>query len=238
MWDGGELTIWLLTLHVLRHFDPTFSGLWKICIVWTISFDPNILAKMRKMSYFDPYLSSKLGQMYSFDLPFFTLVASPPPPPDLAPSGNKPLPQPTLTQIYDPLYGFTRPQWPKISGTLINCILSIIFYKFHHQCFGKWSGADLAIYLIQAVSSKDLFLYAHLKNSCITPWQMSLHPSIQIFQTFSVCFEISIWNWAYTFGRWHAIEFHHSQVTLTYFTAKNQSNSFFCIHGLNIYIYI
>ena len=27
------------------------------------------------MSYFDPYFSSKLGKMYSFDPPFFTLVA-------------------------------------------------------------------------------------------------------------------------------------------------------------------
>ena len=39
------------------------------------SFDPYILAKMRKKSYFDPYFSSKLGKMYSFDPPFFTLVA-------------------------------------------------------------------------------------------------------------------------------------------------------------------
>ena len=39
------------------------------------SFDPYILAKMRKMSYFDPYFSSKLGKMYSFDPLFFTLVA-------------------------------------------------------------------------------------------------------------------------------------------------------------------
>ena len=31
------------------------------------SFDPYILAKMRKMSYFDPYFSSKLGKMYSLD---------------------------------------------------------------------------------------------------------------------------------------------------------------------------
>ena len=39
------------------------------------SFDPYILAKMRKMSYFDPYFSSKLGKMYSFDPPFLTLIA-------------------------------------------------------------------------------------------------------------------------------------------------------------------
>ena len=35
------------------------------------SFDPYILAKMRKMLYFDPYFSSKLSKMYSFDPPFF-----------------------------------------------------------------------------------------------------------------------------------------------------------------------
>ena len=34
------------------------------------STPPGILAKMRKMSYFDPYFSSKLGKMYSFDPPF------------------------------------------------------------------------------------------------------------------------------------------------------------------------
>ena len=38
-------------------------------------YGPYILAKMRKMSYFDPYFSSKLGKMYSLDPPFFTLVA-------------------------------------------------------------------------------------------------------------------------------------------------------------------
>ena len=39
------------------------------------SFDPCVLPKMKKMSYFDPYFSSKLGKMYSFALPFFTPVA-------------------------------------------------------------------------------------------------------------------------------------------------------------------
>ena len=39
------------------------------------SFDPYILAKMRKMLYFDLYFSSKLGKMHSFDPHFFTLAA-------------------------------------------------------------------------------------------------------------------------------------------------------------------
>ena len=34
---GGALTIWRL-LHMLRHFDPPFSGLLKICIVSTPIF--------------------------------------------------------------------------------------------------------------------------------------------------------------------------------------------------------
>ena len=33
----ASLTIWRL-LHMLRHFDPPFSGLWKICIVSTPMF--------------------------------------------------------------------------------------------------------------------------------------------------------------------------------------------------------
>ena len=35
---GRVLTIWRL-LHMLRHFDPPFSGLWKICIVSTLIFE-------------------------------------------------------------------------------------------------------------------------------------------------------------------------------------------------------
>ena len=35
---GRVLTIWRL-LHMLRHFNPTFSGLWKLCIVSTPVFE-------------------------------------------------------------------------------------------------------------------------------------------------------------------------------------------------------
>ena len=35
---GRVLTLWRL-LHMLRHFDPPFSGLWKICIVSTPIFE-------------------------------------------------------------------------------------------------------------------------------------------------------------------------------------------------------
>ena len=58
----NPLTIWRL-LHMLRHFDPPFSGR------NLYSFDSYILAKMEKMSNFDLYFSSKLGKMYSFDPP-------------------------------------------------------------------------------------------------------------------------------------------------------------------------
>ena len=34
---GGVLTLWRL-LHILLHFDPPFSGLWKMCIVSTPIF--------------------------------------------------------------------------------------------------------------------------------------------------------------------------------------------------------
>ena len=37
---GRVLTLWRL-LHMLRHFDPLFSGLWKICIVLTPIFEQN-----------------------------------------------------------------------------------------------------------------------------------------------------------------------------------------------------
>ena len=42
---GRVLCLWRL-LHMLRHFDPPFAGLWKICIVSTPIFG----AKMRKIS--------------------------------------------------------------------------------------------------------------------------------------------------------------------------------------------
>ena len=51
-------------------FRPPFFG----SLENLYSFYPYILTKMRKM-YFDPYFSSKLGKMYSFDSLFFTLVA-------------------------------------------------------------------------------------------------------------------------------------------------------------------
>ena len=38
---GRVLTLWRL-LHMLRHFDPSFSSLWKICIVSTGPFHPYI----------------------------------------------------------------------------------------------------------------------------------------------------------------------------------------------------
>ena len=101
---------------MLLHFDPPFSGLWKICRVSTLYFSKNeenvvfwpiYFSKNEEKSYFDPYFSSKLGKMYSFDPPFLTLVAfrvdgrwgaslsetwlSTPPPPPPPPPGAKPI---------------------------------------------------------------------------------------------------------------------------------------------------
>ena len=56
-------------------YAPPFRPPFFRCLENLYSFDPYILAKMRKMSYFDPYFSSKLGKMYSFDPPVVTLVA-------------------------------------------------------------------------------------------------------------------------------------------------------------------
>ena len=60
---GRVLTLWRL-LHMLRHFNPPFSGLWKICIVSTPIFEQNVV--------FRPLLFVK---MYSFDPPFSSYVA-------------------------------------------------------------------------------------------------------------------------------------------------------------------
>ena len=57
-------------LHMLHHFDPPFSGLWKVCLVSTPIFEQ----KTRKMWYFDPFLS-KLGKMYCLDPLFLPFVA-------------------------------------------------------------------------------------------------------------------------------------------------------------------
>ena len=46
--------------------------------------------------------------------------------------------------------------------------------------------------------------------------------------------ELSIWNLVYRSSRWCHIKFkfHSNLDTLTYFTAKDRSKSFFCIYGL------
>ena len=38
IWGG---THYVKLLHMLRHFDPPFSGLWKFCIVSTLYFSEN-----------------------------------------------------------------------------------------------------------------------------------------------------------------------------------------------------
>ena len=68
MTDLGVMLQWgvphsmKLTTYAPPFRPPFFRSLENL-----YSFDPYILAKMRKMSYFDPYFSSKLGKMYSFD---------------------------------------------------------------------------------------------------------------------------------------------------------------------------
>ena len=69
-WPGGGTHYMKVTTYAPPFRPPFFRSLENL-----YSFDPYILAKMRKMSYFDPYFSSKLGKMYSFDPPFLTLVA-------------------------------------------------------------------------------------------------------------------------------------------------------------------
>ena len=59
-----------VTAYAPPFWPPFFRSLENL-----YSFDPYILATMRKMSYFDPYFSSKLSKMYSFNPPFLTLVA-------------------------------------------------------------------------------------------------------------------------------------------------------------------
>ena len=55
---------------------------------------------------------------------------------------------------------------------------------------------------------------------------------------FCTCCEISVWNLPYTSSGWCHVkfEFHSNLDTLTYFTAKNRSKSFICIHCCKNYI--
>ena len=56
---------------------------------------------------------------------------------------------------------------------------------------------------------------------------------------FSTCFEISIWNFVYTCSRWSytsSSSFIPIGTLWPYFTAKNRSKSFICIHGLKSHI--
>ena len=56
---------------MFRSFDPTFLGLWKICMVLTPIFEN----KIEKMSYFDRYVLSKFDKVYNFDPPCWPFVA-------------------------------------------------------------------------------------------------------------------------------------------------------------------
>ena len=56
---------------------------------------------------------------------------------------------------------------------------------------------------------------------------------------FCTCCEISVWNLAYTSSGWcrtSSSKFHSNRDTLTYFTGKNRSKSFICIHDFKNYI--
>ena len=74
---GGGGDPFFRSLENLFSFDPYILAKMRKMSY----FDPYILAKLRKMSYFDPSFSSKFGKMYSFDTHtppppfFFTLVA-------------------------------------------------------------------------------------------------------------------------------------------------------------------
>ena len=46
----------------------------------------------------------------------------------------------------------------------------------------------------------------------------------KVFRTFCTCFEVSVWNLAYTLSRW------------CHFTTKSRSKPLICIHGLRNYI--
>ena len=70
VWCGTHYTK-VTTTYALQFRPPFFRSLENL-----YSFDPYIIAKIKKMSYFDPYFSlKKMGKLYSFDPPFSTLVA-------------------------------------------------------------------------------------------------------------------------------------------------------------------
>ena len=73
--SGRVLTIWWL-LHMLRHFDPPFWGLWKICIV-SIPIFGQTWGKCRISTpiFVKKKKKKKKGKMYCFEPPFWPFVA-------------------------------------------------------------------------------------------------------------------------------------------------------------------
>ena len=70
---------------------------------------------------------------------------------------------------------------------------------------------------------------------CCCNVRLSVCPSKFSRLFFNMLWDINLKLGIYTFSRWHdmsSLSFHHSWVTLTYFTAKNWSNYFFFNHGL------
>ena len=62
VWGRGGINSMKVTTYAPPFRPPFFRSLENL-----YSFDPYILAKMRKTSYFEPYFSSKSGKMYRFD---------------------------------------------------------------------------------------------------------------------------------------------------------------------------
>ena len=67
---------------------------------------------------------------------------------------------------------------------------------------------------------------------------VELPASEKFCRLFCTCSDISVRNLVTRFSRWCHVkfEFHSNLDTLTYFTAKNRSQSFICIHGFKSYI--
>ena len=65
---GRVLNLWRL-LHMLRHFEPPFPGLWSVCMASTPIFEQ----KWEKKSYFDPFFV-KIWQYVLFWHSFWPFV--------------------------------------------------------------------------------------------------------------------------------------------------------------------
>ena len=96
--------------------------------------------------------------------------------------------------------GFPSQRASYVELSWLHCYWPAWLFNKQLRCWWNempWHSGDGIVVL-------GCFLYARLKNGCNIPWQcLSLCLSFPAF--FPTCFEISIWNLANIFSRWHNV---------------------------------